>query len=762
MKFVVFFALIVFSLTSLLAQVIPASLTIDWSKAGTEGLIPKPTTIINVKDFGALGDSLNDDYNAVINAINSASGLRVVYFPPGKYLIKSTIELPSNVVLRGSGESSILYFSLANGAHCIVAAALAQQTGTYTPIISGITKGSTTLTVTNPTKFSVGGYAEIRESNGSWNTVPIANYIIGQFVKIIAINGNQLIIDAGLHIDFEAPLNPEIRNITPKENVGIECLKISRIDAPTTIYGANIYFSYCTNSWVTGVESEKSQAAHVLISFSSHISIAGCYLHDAFGYSGDGSSGYGVFLITHSSDCKIENNIFRKLRHAMVAKQGANGNVFGYNYSIEPTRTEFPGDAGGDMLLHGHYAFANLFEGNIAQNLVISSTYGSSGPYNTFFRNRLDLYGVSVSSSTTDKQNFVGNEITNSGFFKGNYSIGSGQFAFGNNVRGTINPTGTLSLGDKSYYLQQTPYYWNILNSWPSIGVPAIISSGSNPARDRYLSANSKINCFSPSAIIATASETNIRCAGETSTLTISTTGGFGSYLYSLDGVAFQTSNVFNVPGGIYTASVKDAIGYIGVCNTVNITSPTLLTASYNITNVSTCNGGTDGAIQVKALGGTAPYKYTMNNSITKTGNTFSKLSVGNYTMQVLDANLCNSSIAQLIVPKADTLKALLSRTNATCKGAADGTITIKASGGIPPYSYNLNNGTFQSVRKFTGLMAGLFSGMVKDSKGCLSGVVTIRVNEASTICPSFVLSSKAEVEEKIEGVSRLDANRSK
>ena len=130
--------------------------------------------------------------------------------------------------------------------------------------------------------------------------------------------------------------------------------------------------------------------------------------------------------------------------------------------------------------------------------------------------------------------------------------------------------------------------------------------------------------------------------------------------------------------------------------------------------------------------------------------------------MQVLDANLCTSSIAQLIVPKADTLKALLSRTNATCKGAADGTITIKASGGIPPYSYNLNNGTFQSVRKFTGLMAGLFSGMVKDSKGCLSGVVTIRVNEASTICPSFVLSSKAEVEEKIEGVSRLDANRSK
>lgn len=151
-----------------------------------------------------------------------------------------------------------------------------------------------------------------------------------------------------------------------------------------------------------------------------------------------------------------------------------------------------------------------MLEGNIAQNLVINSTYGSTGPYNTLFRNRIDLYGISVSSATKTKQYFKGNEVTNSGFLKGNYSLGSGQFSFGNNVGGIINPSGTTTLDDKSYYLSQQPYFWNAANSWPSIGIPTTITSGSNPAKDRYLNGPSKLSCFTHLAVNATAIATNI------------------------------------------------------------------------------------------------------------------------------------------------------------------------------------------------------------------------------------------------------------
>jgi hypothetical protein len=124
--------------------------------------------------------------------------------------------------------------------------------------------------------------------------------------------------------------------------------------------------------------------AHVMIEYSKNIEVSGCYIHHSFGYDGSGTRGYGVCLRQHASDCLVENNFFRFLRHAMMVKEGANGNVFGYNYSIEPNRSEPIADFSGDISLHGHYAFANLFEGNIVQNIIIDQFWGQSGPHNTF------------------------------------------------------------------------------------------------------------------------------------------------------------------------------------------------------------------------------------------------------------------------------------------------------------------------------------------------------------------------------------------
>jgi hypothetical protein len=178
----------------------------------------------------------------------------------------------------------------------------------------------------------------------------------------------------------------------------------------------------------------------------------------------------------------------------MMTKQGANGNVFAYNYSRNPFRNgsmEYPQDYCGDISLHGHYSFANLFEGNIVQTIYIDQTWGPSGPNNTFFRNRVEMYGIIMSSALTNNQNFVGNEITGSGytfpFTWGAYTLtGSGHIQFGNNKNGTIIPTGTSPLADQSYFLNTAPSFWNVSQSWPDIGIPNILNSGTIPAKERY------------------------------------------------------------------------------------------------------------------------------------------------------------------------------------------------------------------------------------------------------------------------------------
>lgn len=66
--------------------------------------------VFNVKDFGALGDNSNDDTTAIQTAVNSASAVTsgTVFFPPGNYVVTSTITVPNGVRLLGSGVDGTL------------------------------------------------------------------------------------------------------------------------------------------------------------------------------------------------------------------------------------------------------------------------------------------------------------------------------------------------------------------------------------------------------------------------------------------------------------------------------------------------------------------------------------------------------------------------------------------------------------------------------------------------------------------------------
>src|SRR6185295_13358056 len=66
---------------------------------------------------------------------------------------------------------------------------------------------------------------------------------------------------------------------------------------------------------------------------------------------------------------------------------------------------------------------------------------------------------------------------------------------YGNNVRGSITPAGTIALTDSSYYLSTIPSFWNTAGNFPSIGEPNVPGSGSIPAKERYLSGSNFTLC---------------------------------------------------------------------------------------------------------------------------------------------------------------------------------------------------------------------------------------------------------------------------
>lgn len=483
----VFFFFIVIVCTG---QTIPSGRTFNWANSGYQGNYLRNATVVDFLTVGGVNDGLTDNSAALQNAISTSVKPVVIYFPAGNYLFNSSINLPDSTILRGAtADSTNLLFdfsgAVGNGIN------ISGNTGSpFTNVTSGAERFSYSVVVDDASSFSVGDYAEILQTNGTWDTQPVswADNSVGQIVRIASISSNTLTFDETLRINYDYSLNPRIRKITPRIQVGLECLKIERLDDVAVGVCFNVNLSYAAQCWITGVEIGTSIGSHIEIDASTNITVSRCYIHDNFAYDGTSTHGYGITLFGHTGQCRIENNILRHLRHSFSLQCGANGNVVAYNYSTEPNRSEFPADFGADISMHGHFSYANLFEGNIVQNIQIDQTWGPSGPLNTFFRNRAELYGILMTSGTvqSDSINFVGNEVSNTGTFLGNYSLaGSGHFEFANNIRGTITPSGTIPLPDTSYYLDSIPEFWTS-SIFPTIGDPNPIGSGSIPAKDRF------------------------------------------------------------------------------------------------------------------------------------------------------------------------------------------------------------------------------------------------------------------------------------
>lgn len=472
----------------------------DWSNSGSNFELPSNTKTININDFGGKSDNTTDNSVALQNAIASLVGNSgIIQIPKGNYLFKKTISLPSNIVIRGDGSNqTTLNFNLnGNGDLFSIQGKISAVSS---PILSGTTKASKSVKVANAGLFTVGDYCVIKQTANQYLSSDWAQNYFFQLVQIIAKNENTISINEPLHLDFNLSNNPVIIKTNPVEHVGIESLKIKRLDATTT-QSTNIFFNYAVQCWVKGVEMENANYAHITLQSSAFTTVSGNYLHDAFDY-GSGGKGYGIVMQFGASSNFIYDNILKHLRHSILLQATANGNVIAYNYSFDPYWKQgfFPANSAGDIVLHGNYPYSNLFEGNIIQNLVIDNSHGINGPYNTFFRNRIENYGIVMNTGSGDKMNFIANEITNTGFLKGLYSISGNQVEIANNINGKLR-SGNVT--------ENTLINTNFSSK---IGMPNVYNSWKNSAFIRSDKSLKTLFTTTPSA--SSVKEKKKKCAG--------------------------------------------------------------------------------------------------------------------------------------------------------------------------------------------------------------------------------------------------------
>jgi len=216
-------------------------------------------------------------------------------------------------------------------------------------------------------------------------------------------------------------------------------------------------------------------------------------------------------------------------------------------------------------------------------------------------------------------------------------------------------------------------------------------------------------------------------CANDGS-IQIFRTGGTGPYTYSVDDITYQSSNtITGLAGGTYTCWVKDVRGCKGSLGGVVVTTAPTLTVTATKINTSSCVN--DGSIRLNAGGGVAAYTYSLDDITYQSGNLFTGLAAGTYTGWVKDAKGCKASVSATISQSPIVVTAYA--TSSSSCAANNGSIQLYRTGGFSPYTYSLNGTTYQSSNIFSSLPAGIYTGYVKDSRGCVGTLTNIFVGPA-------------------------------
>lgn len=210
---------------------------------------------------------------------------------------------------------------------------------------------------------------------------------------------------------------------------------------------------------------------------------------------------------------------------------------------------------------------------------------------------------------------------------------------------------------------------------------------------------------------------TNVSCnGGNDGEISLTVTGGVGPYTYLWSNGA-TTATASQLTVGIYSVTVTDA-NNCTITGNYNVSEPAVLQLTANVLDVS-CNGGTDGNIDLTVTGGTAPYTYSWSPGSATTQD-LTNVSANQYTVVVTDANNCTvSAVYDVIEPTAIQVTANV--TDVTCNGLSNGSIDVTVTGGVPGYSYNWSNGL--NTQDISNVSAGNYSLTVTDANGCTVAV---------------------------------------
>jgi hypothetical protein len=466
--------------------------------------------------------------------INGVKVPTILQFPPGTYRFGKISIGKSNIILRGAGPIQTIIQATKDG----MVFAWYGEGGSYDykrlgseyqprQVTADVSPGATAIMVADATRLTPGDIVLVEEDLDEWS-YKAAQRSRGGIFQIVKVAGKQVTLDIplarGLSDVGADRKNAIAAKLKPVRNVGLEGFRIVLPDQPGEKASA-LLLKRVSNAYIRNVEIYNPSRHHVEICYSRQVVVEGCFFDEAK-RKGGGGYGYGVCLRDLSTGCRVENNIFRDLRHTMATEAGANFGVFAYNLNVDRVRDLAHSPKApkacrdqkwinskarngitnayvtADVVAHGNFPHTILFEGNVFYDACVDRSHKTNGPH-FFFRNcalgQPPKYGWwqegagIVIMGTNDRQFVVGNVLRNESVVllqkHQDPRTSRGTLVAGNKVKGKVD-WGPLPAGTKlpaSLYRKERPAYWPADLAWPPFGPDVGDPTGHGiPAQIRY------------------------------------------------------------------------------------------------------------------------------------------------------------------------------------------------------------------------------------------------------------------------------------
>ncbi|MBF4473140.1 T9SS type B sorting domain-containing protein, partial [Flavobacterium sp. HJJ] len=266
-------------------------------------------------------------------------------------------------------------------------------------------------------------------------------------------------------------------------------------------------------------------------------------------------------------------------------------------------------------------------------------------------------------------------------------------------------------------------------------------------------------------AVTATYAVTPITCNGyDDGKIVINASGGTGNITYAISpnmNQFFETNTFNNLKSGFYDIVVQDQNGCFIVLDDIEIKEPPAIIANVVLGSIkqSVCSDFDEGAFTITIAGGVGPYSTSIDNEdgpYVQGQLSFNKLSGGNHTVYIKDANTCTYPLVIPLNPSV-TLdpSAAVSYDCVNDLPANKVIVTIDPSNKPADVVYSLDsNSATQTSNVFTNLASGDHFIMVHHKNGCVDATPVFHINQVDPLGMTLDLGRLNEIVATVTGGS--------